>query len=214
HLAHDLGVSLVMVPVVDRELSSEFETGYCDMGLGAPITPQSALQVGYTVPYLRLRGSILTNDHRRKEFASIESIRQLENPRLGIEALPYYEDKALLRTPNVELIEVLSPGDYIENWSDELDGMITTVESASAWSLLHPRFTAVIHVSSTIRVPVAFPLPRGEEDLIDFLDIWIDLKESDGTIDRLYRYWVQGEQKNQSRPRWSVIRDVLHWTDE
>ncbi|MEA3411128.1 MAG: cation:dicarboxylase symporter family transporter, partial [Pseudomonadota bacterium] len=70
HLAHDLGVSLVMVPVVDRDLSHELESGYCDMGLGAPITPQSALQVGYTVPYLRLRGSILTNDHRRKEFAS------------------------------------------------------------------------------------------------------------------------------------------------
>lgn len=138
---------------------------------------------------------------------------QLDHLRVGIEYLPYYKDKVLLRLPRAELVEVLSPRDYIENRSDELDAMAMTAESASAWSLLYPQFTAITPASVTIKLPFAFPLPKDEETLADFLKVWIDLKESDGTIDQLYRYWVLGKQDRQRQPRWSVIRDVLHWVE-
>jgi Na+/H+-dicarboxylate symporter/ABC-type amino acid transport substrate-binding protein len=216
HLAHDLKLSLVMVPVARWDITHEqheLNTGYCDMGVGTLITPESALQAGYSVPYLHLRAAFLVKDHRRKDFSSIESMEQLDHPRVGIGALPYYEDKVMSRLPKVELVEVISPRDYIENRSDELDAMVMTAESASAWSLLYPRFSAVTPVPSTIMLPIAFPLPKGEEALADFLRVWIDLKESDGTIDQLYRYWVLGKQDRQRQPRWSVVRDLLHWIE-
>lgn len=213
HLAHDLNLSLVMVPVARRDITHELNTGYCDLGVGTLITPESALQAGYSVPYLHLTVAFLVKDHRRKDFSSIESMKQLDHLKLGIEYLPYYQNKLMSRLPRAELVEVSSPRDYIENRSDELDAMVMTAESASAWSLLYPQFSAVTPESVTIRLPFAFPLPKGEEALADFLRVWIDLKESDGTIDQLYRYWVLGEQDRQRQPRWSVVRDLLHWIE-
>jgi hypothetical protein len=39
------------------------------------------------------------------------------------------------------------------------------------------------------------------------------LKRKDGTLDVLYRYWILGQNAAPQRPRWSVIRNVLHWVD-
>ena len=91
--------------------------------------------------------------------------------------------------------------------------MALPAEIASAWSLLYPQFAVVTPESFTNRLPLALPLPRDEEALENFLNVWIDLKQSDGTIDQLHRRWVQGKQDDRTQPRWSVIRDVLHWVD-
>jgi hypothetical protein len=39
------------------------------------------------------------------------------------------------------------------------------------------------------------------------------MKEKDGTIQKAYDYWVLGKQFKKKQPRWSVIRDVLHWVE-
>ena len=44
-----------------------------------------------------------------------------------------------------------------------------------------------------------------------FLGTWIDLKRKDGTIDALYGHWILGRDAKPRRPRWSILRDVLHW---
>jgi hypothetical protein len=46
-----------------------------------------------------------------------------------------------------------------------------------------------------------------------FLDTWLDLSRKNGTLDELYRYWILGRDDGAREPRWSVIRDVLHWVD-
>jgi len=39
------------------------------------------------------------------------------------------------------------------------------------------------------------------------------LKRRDGTIDALHQHWILGRDAVGRRPRWSVIRDVLHWVE-
>jgi hypothetical protein len=56
-------------------------------------------------------------------------------------------------------------------------------------------------------------LPLGESELAGFVDTWIELKRQDGTFDGLYQYWILGRNATPSTPRWSIIRDVLHWVD-
>ncbi len=46
-----------------------------------------------------------------------------------------------------------------------------------------------------------------------FLNRWIELKERDGTKDRLFDYWIRGLAEEKRSPRWSVIRDVLGWVE-
>ena len=45
----------------------------------------------------------------------------------------------------------------------------------------------------------------------DFISTWITLKQKDGTIDALYDYWILGKNAVSKPPRWSVLRNVLHW---
>ncbi len=46
-----------------------------------------------------------------------------------------------------------------------------------------------------------------------FLDYWIKMEEDYGSLDRKYKYWILGENPEKKTKRWSVIRDVLHWTE-
>ena len=45
------------------------------------------------------------------------------------------------------------------------------------------------------------------------VNTWLLTARSDGTVDELYRYWMLGHVRETQPPRWSVIHDVLGWTD-
>jgi hypothetical protein len=37
--------------------------------------------------------------------------------------------------------------------------------------------------------------------------------DSAGQIQAPYKYWVRGEGLGESKPRWSIMRDVLGWAE-
>ncbi len=48
--------------------------------------------------------------------------------------------------------------------------------------------------------------------MASMVNTWIELKRKDGTIDELFEHWILRKgQREPKRPRWSVLRDVLHW---
>ncbi len=212
-LAFDLKVSLELVPTAITLINQHLNQGYCDIGTSQSMTPEGALNGAFSVPVRHSTFALLLKDHHRADYATKESIWKLEAPRIGIQPLPYYIDLIKRILPQAELTIIESPETFINEYSDKLDAMLLTAEEASAWSLLYPQYAAVIPKPVTRRVPVAFPLPRDEENLADFLKIWLELKKHDGTIQKSYDYWVLGKQAEHKEPRWSVIRDVLHWVD-
>jgi proton glutamate symport protein len=42
---------------------------------------------------------------------------------------------------------------------------------------------------------------------------WIELKRKDGTIDAIYKHWILGQETTLRQPRWSIVRNVLHWVE-
>jgi len=49
--------------------------------------------------------------------------------------------------------------------------------------------------------------------LREFVNHWIEIRRRDGTLERLYNHWILALSPETTSPRWSVIRDVLHWVD-
>jgi hypothetical protein len=49
--------------------------------------------------------------------------------------------------------------------------------------------------------------------MVELLSTWIGLKQRDKTIERLYEHWILGQAAAKKGPRWSIVRDVLHWVD-
>lgn len=79
----------------------------------------------------------------------------------------------------------------------------------AALALLYPRFTLVVP-KRTVFTAQGFGVARGNQSLAQTLDAWII--EAKGTVDSLYRYWMVGDAARSVKPpRWSVIRNMLHW---
>ena len=85
-------------------------------------------------------------------------------------------------------------------------------EEGAAWTILYPQYTLVVP-SPPVIAPVGYAVARDDPDLLVSLNTWLLTAHSDGTIDELYRYWMLGQVQETQPPRWSVIHNVLGWTD-
>lgn len=95
----------------------------------------------------------------------------------------------------------------------EFDAIALPAERGSAWTLIHPRYSVVVPEPTPIKVPLAYPIARRDLDFASFVNTWIELKRRDGTLDVLYRHWILGQTAAVRRPRGSILRGVLHWTE-
>jgi hypothetical protein len=71
----------------------------------------------------------------------------------------------------------------------------------------------VVPQPEIIKIPLAYPLARRDQGWAQFTNTWIELKRRNGTIDSLYDHWILGKQATRREPRWSIIRNVLHWVE-
>ena len=64
-----------------------------------------------------------------------------------------------------------------------------------------------------IRFRLAYPVDRRDLEFARFLEIWIDLQRKNGMSQKFYDDWILGRDEQPKQPRWSVIRNVLHWVN-
>ena len=212
-LARSLGVSLEFVPVDHPKMFEQLNKGYCDIIMsGLVMTPERAEVARLSVPYLEMTLAFVVQDYRRSEFSSREALQKLKAPKLAILDVPYLVSFAQRYLPNAQLVTVDSAREFFESKGKALDGLIYTAEEGSAWSLLYPEY-AVVVPPPPVSIPLTYPTARGDQELVNYVNVLIDLKKSDGTLKKLYDYWVLGRFAANKQPRWSVIRNVLHWVN-
>jgi ABC-type amino acid transport substrate-binding protein len=213
-LARELGVRLELVPLDRARMHEHLDAGVCDIVMsGLGVTTERAARIAFSVPYVTETLGFAVRDHRRNDFSSRRAVQALEAPRIAAPNLPYYVEKLSRVLPHAEVVLLDSVATFYEDETEDLDAMLTTAERGSAWSLLHPQFTVVVPRPGTIGVPLAYATRRADREFVDFINTWIELKRNDGTIRSLHDYWVRGIDAAPRQPRWSVIRDVLHWID-
>ncbi len=211
-MAEDFNVQLEFVPAASPDLSSYFAEGYCDMGTGQPLTPELSIVQDYSHAYIDYTLGFLVKDYRRHEFNNLTILEQ-EDLEIAIFSTSYYQRLIHRLLPRADLLMVDSYTTFFSHYADQADALATVAERGAAWSLLHPEFTVATPYGDKIKIPVAFPIPLGEASMADFLKNWVELKKNDGSITDLYDYWILGQVADSHAPRWSVIRDVLHWVE-
>jgi Na+/H+-dicarboxylate symporter/ABC-type amino acid transport substrate-binding protein len=212
-LARDLGVALDLVRFDVARLADLLDGGSCDIAMaGTAVTPLRASRMLFSQPYLDETLAFVVKDHLREQFTSWASIRALGPMRVGVPDVPYYIAVLKDRAPRLTL-QVL---DLRENPLDArhgLDAVVLPAERGSILTLVEPKFTVVVPEPDIIRVPIAYGLARHDQAWASFVNTWIELKRRDGTLDALYRHWILGADAIPRPPRWSVLRDVLHWVE-
>ena len=216
-LARQLDLKLELLPLGRAEGILEIiNSGYCDIAmLQVPLIPSVALRLDLTAPFKKATIAVLVHDYDRERFATWDEFRTYPEIRVGLYAFGFAKRLARRELPEAELIPLQDAKELEDLLKTGLPGVevvLNAAEEASAWTILYPYYSVVIP-RPVKSLPVSYALPRGSPILLKVVNAWLSLAQEDGTIDRLYDYWIQGKIDWREPPRWSVIRNVLHWVD-
>jgi Na+/H+-dicarboxylate symporter/ABC-type amino acid transport substrate-binding protein len=213
-LARDLGVRAELVMVSRSVLESGLDTTQCDVVMsGVAVTADRATRVQFSSPYLTETVAFIVPDHLTAAFSDWSSVRAMGRLRVGVPRAGYYVQKLGDELPDAEIVPVDRMEDMFTPRTPPLDAFVATAERGSAYTLLHPAFAVAVPKPRPFKVPLAYVVAGRDAAMTALVNTWIDLKRDDGTIDQLFAHWILGQESAQKRPRWSVMRDVLHWVD-
>ena len=213
-LAGELGVGLEFVPIDRARLTEQLSSGYCDLVVGGvAVTTLRAGESLFSTSYMDETLAFAVPDHLREQFSSWDDVRAAPGVVIAAPNVPYYLDMLRRRLPRADIRVFTDLERQFVEWDPAITALALPAERGSAWTLLYPQFSVVVPQPGVIKIPLAFPIARHDAAFAAFMGSWIDLKRKDGTLDALYAYWVLGRDPSPRTPRWSIIRNVLHWVD-
>ena len=215
-LARELGVGLELRPVSRATIDAQLSSGYCDLVMsGVTVTTGRAAEILFSVSYLDETLALVVRDQDRDAFSTWRAIGERPATTIAVPNLPYYIDKIRQAAPRAHLLFVTEAdvATLVAERGTRFDAIATTAERGSTWTLLYPEFSVVVPEPGIVKVPLAYPIAKHDAAFASFINTWIDLKRKDGTMTALYDYWVLGRDAAPRQPRWSIIRNVLHWVE-
>jgi ABC-type amino acid transport substrate-binding protein len=215
NLAIDLGVELELVRIAREDISVLFDSGQIDIVMsGLAVTPSRVRQWDFSTAPLDLTLGLLVPDHQRKQYTNMDSLKTRSDLTLGVvQADPAFSRWVQRGLPMAKLVDIPSPRAFLRGERPELDAVVYSAQGGSAWTLIYPNFSIVVPTNLQVRIPMAYPLPQGDETWSRFVSVWVELNRKNGTVDKLFDHWIGGGGATAKEPRWSVIRDVLHWVE-
>jgi ABC-type amino acid transport substrate-binding protein len=215
-LAGELDLEIEFVPVPRDRLAEIIDAGLCDIIMGRiSVTTRRASEMVFSPPYIDETLSFIVPDHRRADFSSAEWIRAAPGLRVAVPNLPYLEEIIHREFRQLEIVAVSVDRavDFFTGRLERIDALAFPAERGSYFTLLSPAFSVAVPHPLTIHFPLAYPVGRRDLEFARFLGIWIDLQRKNGTIQAFYDHWILGRNAQPKQPRWSVIRNVLHWVN-
>ena len=215
-LAKALSVNVEFIQLPDRGKIEEYLTGNtCDIVMsGSALRPEMTEHVIWSEGYMDATVAFVVKDRDREIFNSWEKIRRQPDLKIGITAYSkYYQSVAKNFLPQAELVPLKSPREFFTDSTGEIDAILYLAEAGSAWTLIYPAYTVAVPLPHPIKLPIVYSMPKNHRNFADFVNAWLKLKKRDGTLDTIFEHWILGRGAEKKVPRWSIIRDVLHWVE-
>jgi ABC-type amino acid transport substrate-binding protein len=186
--------------------------GACDIVMsGVVATPLRAAETRFSEPYLDETLAFVVPDHLRDDYDTWDGIRARGAVTIGAPNLPYFMTALQERLPGAKLKPLPVDRDVFLDSPLPYEAVMLSGERGAVVTLLHPEYSVVVPAPDIVRVPLAYPIARHDADWAAFVNMWIEFKRRDGTIDKLKEHWVYGKDALRVEPRWSIVRNVLHW---
>ena len=211
-LGKDLALAIEFVPVGRDIFRHGLDGSQCDLVMsGAAVTMDRAFEVQFSVSYLDETIAFVVPDHRAAAFSEWSNIRAMGPLRIGAPRAPYYVRRLREELKGVEIVEIDSLNDMFVWHDPPIDAFVMTAERGSAYTLLHPAYSVAVPHPRPFKVPLAYVIANRDAAMTSMVNTWIEQKRKDGTIEKLFSYWILGQNSAPRRPRWSVMR-MLGWS--
>ncbi|MCL1048737.1 cation:dicarboxylase symporter family transporter [Shewanella abyssi] len=213
-LAAEMEVKIAFVPYTFANVLGAINKGQFDIAIsGLQMTTKRIEHVGFTTPVLDLHYSFVVKDHRADEFKTDKMMHEAGTIKIAsvgaYSIMPHLEKKF----PNFEFETIQSDRLFFEDDGKTWDGLMISLEAGKTWTILYPEYTTLYNREEIKSFPASYAVAIDNASLQTFLNSWLAIQKSSGYVDTLYGYWILGENAKPKTPRWSVIKDVLHWVD-
>ncbi len=212
HLAEDLQVAIEFIPYESGYLLQQLENDHFDIAVSG-ITPNPRLlastRILYSSSYLDTHMALVVPDHMRKQFSTIERYRKLKGVHIGVRKESNFAARINGLFPDFEVTELDSEADFFNLPEFRNQALLTSAEGGAAWTLLNPDYDVVTPFSTHQGAPLVIAVGGKDLMLEHFITTWIKLKQTDGTIDTLFKHWIQGEAAKKQEPRWSILNHLV-----
>jgi proton glutamate symport protein len=209
-LAHDLGVRLELIPFDWRRLESDLSERRFDVAMAAIYETHDRLQTfAVSMPYYQSSVALVVRAERAEQFRSRAQIQALANLRLAVADDPMLVPMAKFFFPKATVTVVASENVAAAIGADRIDGVMWTLQQASAWAAAHPGFTAVAPGDMGTPILLTYMMPPGADILRRYVDQWVALKEADGFRATQVDYWIDGKPRSDRPPRWNLLDALM-----
>ena len=214
-LARDLKLELEFYPTSMSTMTQALKDQQLDLVVsGITLSNLQIKELGFSEPYQELvLGGIVRN--AMKEQLDETSEQELKHAHLNIAVVnpnPFL-DAFRAALPEAELLFIDSPRTFYEATNGTFDVYLTSMEAGAAWNMLYPGFTSILLRDGLLKKELVFATGPNNDELIRYVNDWLRLQKSKGTMKQLYDYWIRGEPRPQeNKPkRWCIMRNVLGW---
>ncbi len=212
-LARDLDCTIEFYPIALDRLGEDLNEGKYDIGMAAIIMNEERIRnMFFTHPYKEEDNVLLVQRKNITMFNSLQTV--LSNPNLKLGGVGGYQQVISRHFPLATLVPESQAADpAVELNSGRIDGWMWSKFPSLIWCLSHPDFVVAEYGGLIGKKYFAYPIRSGSIDWASFLNNWLILKEQSGFKAQMERYWFHGESPKERPPRWSVVRNLLHWLD-
>lgn len=212
-LAEDLGVTIEFIPFTPQNLVEHLNEDHFDLAMsGLEGTIERATAFPVADSYMDVTLALVMPDYRKAEFLEFDTLRYSTDLKIAVVANSFYDEKARDYFPNATFIQLDSEEEFFNEQGEDATILVTSAETGAAWTLLYPQYSVVNPFKKNIRVPMYY-LGAHDIEFEEFMEVWLELKKKEGIFESLYNYWILGKDDEVATPRWSIIRNVLHWVD-
>ena len=212
-LARALNVSRIeFVPITGTTLAESLDSGYCDIIMSAVMVNADRLEtMKFTDPVVTVHLAFVVPDGKKEEFTKLDDVKMMDGLRVAVfnnTALVTVAHKLL---PNATVVPIDSREDFFEK--GKADALLVPAEEGYPMTLVYPFFdVAIIEPYDSYQMMYGYPVAKdSSESYLLALNYWIRMEKDYGLLQKKYDYWVLGKIPGSAGPRWSVVRNVLHW---
>ncbi|MBW1902748.1 MAG: amino acid ABC transporter substrate-binding protein [Deltaproteobacteria bacterium] len=213
-MARDMNFRLEFILVESDEISERLNQGTIDIMMGGLMAnPGLAHKMYFSESYIDQTIAFIVKDYKREEFSYLSDVKNMEGLTVGVPKVQYFVDKVRSALPEAKIVLLDSSREFFTKKGPPLDALILSAEAGSAWSLIYPQYSVVVPQPLGVKLPTAFAMPRGDITLVKYVNTWIQDAKKSKRMQAIYNYWILGKKAVKKQPRWSVIRNVLHWVE-
>lgn len=213
-LAEALDAKLVFIPYTIPYLFSDLENDAFDIAIsGLFISEASLPYISFSEPYFKTMFSFIIPRTEQGKFANLDTINAISDLRIGVLGIPSFISLIKGHFPRTHIVVVDDSPTAIENAfkNNQIDAYFGFAVTADPWILNHPQYISVTPAGLSAPFSLAYMVQKTSPQFLNFLNYWLKLKADSYLEKRTYKHWILIHPIPDTSPRWSIIRDVLHW---